>query len=145
MTKSFLTGLLMSITFFVSAQNIDKIINAKEVEKIEKILSADDMRGRKTFTPDIDKAAAFISNEFKEAGLQTLDNSGTYLQDFSLVQTHFISARAKLDNDTIATQNIVAFTSKPDLYFNEDSGYTKAYIKYKSGLEVNATIFCVAM
>ncbi|SRR5579871_282472 len=129
MTKSFLTGLLMSITFFVSAQNIDKIINAKEVEKIEKILSADDMRGRKTFTPDIDKAAAFISNEFKEAGLQTLDNSGTYLQDFSLVQTHFISARAKLDNDTIATQNIVAFTSKPDLYFNEDSGYTKAYIR----------------
>ena len=33
------------------SQNIDKIINTAEVERIEKILSADDMQGRKTFTP----------------------------------------------------------------------------------------------
>jgi hypothetical protein len=129
MKKIMFSGLLSSITLFVCAQNIDKIINASEVEKIEKILSADDMRGRKTFTPDIDRAAAFISSEFKEAGLKTLDNSGTYLQDFSLVQTHFTSAKAKFDNDTIATQDIVAFSSKPDLLITEDSGYTKVYIK----------------
>jgi hypothetical protein len=129
MKKLFLSGLLMSITFFVFAQNIDAIINAKEVERIEKILSADDMQGRKTFTPGIDKAAAFIIDEFKAAGLQTLDNDNSYLQDFSLVQTKFISAKARFDNDTIATQNIVAFTSNPDLYINEDSGYIKAFIK----------------
>jgi hypothetical protein len=129
MKKLFLTWLLATITFFVFAQNIDKIINANEVEKIEKILSADDMQGRKTFTPAIDKAADFISNEFKSAGLQTLNNSGSYLQKFSMVQTHLISAKAKLDNDTITMNNIVAFTSKPDLYITEDSNYTKAFIK----------------
>jgi hypothetical protein len=127
--KLVLTGLLFSITFFIYAQDIDRIINASEVEKIEKILSSDDMRGRKTFTADIDRAAQFIIGQFKEAGLQTLDNNGSYLQDFSLVQTHFISARARLDGDTIRTQDIVAFTSKPVLYFDQDSGYTKAYIK----------------
>ena len=63
MKKLFLSGLLTTITFFVFAQDINTIINAKEVERIEKILSADDMQGRKTFTPAIDKAADFIKIE----------------------------------------------------------------------------------
>lgn len=129
MKKLFLSGLLTTITFFVFAQDINTIINAKEVERIEKILSADDMQGRKTFTPAIDKAADFIVTEFKSAGLQTLNDNGNYLQEFFLAQTHLISAKAKLDNDTIATQDIVALTSKPDLIINENSGYTKAFIK----------------
>ena len=129
MKKLFLTWLLVTITFFVFAQNIDKIINANEVEKIEKILSADDMQGRKTFTPAIDNAADFIAGEFKSAGLQTLNNNGSYLQKFSMVQRHLISAKAKLDNDTIAINNIVALTSKPNLFITEDSNYTKAFIK----------------
>ena len=129
MKKIFFTALLMSTVFFINAQDINKIINATEVERIEKILSSDDMQGRKTFTPAIDKAADFIQKEFKNAGLETPNNSGTYLQDFSLTQTKFISAKARFDNDTIAQKNIVAFTSNPDLYVNEDSGYTKAYIK----------------
>ncbi len=44
--------LLVLITGFSSlfsfAQQVDTIINAAEVERIEKILSADDMQGRKT-------------------------------------------------------------------------------------------------
>jgi hypothetical protein len=129
MKKLFLSGLLTTITFFVFAQNINTIINAKEVERIEKILSADDMQGRKTFTPAIDKAADFIVTEFKSAGLQTLNDDGSYLQNFSLVQSHLISAKAKLDNDTVASQDIIILTSKPDLIINENSGYTKAFIK----------------
>jgi len=129
MKKNFLTGLLASITFFAFAQNTDKAINVKETERIEKILSSDEMQGRKTFTPAIDKAADFIQKEFKTIGLETPNNSGTYLQDFYLSQTKFISAKARFDNDTIATKNIVVFTSNPELYINEDSGYIKAFIK----------------
>ena len=47
-------------------KNIDKIISIAEVERIEKILSADDMQGRRTFTAGIDKAADFIESEFQE-------------------------------------------------------------------------------
>ncbi len=139
MRKLFLTGLLMPITFFVFSQDIDKIINAAEVERIEKILSSDEMQGRKTFTPAIDKAADFIQKEFKAIGLETPNNSGTYLQDFYLTQTKFISAKARFGNDTISTKNIVAFTSNPDLYINEDSNYTKAFIK--AGDNFNAEAF----
>ena len=51
LSKFLLPMLLMLNSLSAFSQNIDKIINAAEVERIEKILSADDMQGRKTFTP----------------------------------------------------------------------------------------------
>jgi len=129
MKKIMLIGLLMPITHFVFSQDIDKVINATEATRIEKILSSDEMQGRAAFTPAADKAAAFIQKEFKAIGLETPDNGGTYLQDFSLVKTKFISAKAKFDNDTISTKNIITFTSNPDLHINQDSGYIKVFIK----------------
>jgi hypothetical protein len=54
----------------VSAQNINAIINAKEVERIESVLSADNMAGRMTGTDGADKAAQFIAAEYKASGLK---------------------------------------------------------------------------
>ena len=62
--KSIVTLLLLICSTFSFAQSVDKIINVAEVERIERVLSSDDMEGRKTFTPGNDKAAAFIANEF---------------------------------------------------------------------------------
>ena len=124
-----LTGLSVTMHFFVFAQDINAIINAKEVERIEKILSADDMQGRAAFTPAIDRAADFIQKEFKTAGLETPANSGTYLQDFYITKTKFISANAILDGQVVDARNIVAFTSDLELYINQDSGYMKAFIR----------------
>ena len=73
-----MTGLFIVTTFCVFGQKADDIINAKEVERIEKVLAADDMRGRKTFSPEIDKAADFIAEEFKKAGLQTFNNASGF-------------------------------------------------------------------
>ena len=139
MKKMVLTGLLAMIAFFVFAQDINNSINATEAERIEKILSSDEMQGRAAFTPAIDKAAGFIEKEFKAIGLETADNTGTYLQDFNLIKTRFISAKARFDNDTIATKNIIAFTSNPELYINQDSGFIKAFIR--PGDSFNAEAF----
>ena len=68
MKHIFLTGLFIVTTFFVFGQSVDAIINAKEVDRIERTLSSDEMRGRRAFTPDADKAADFIADEFKKAG-----------------------------------------------------------------------------
>ena len=65
----------------VRSSDIDKIINVSEVTRIENILAADDMKGRKTFSPEIDKAADFIANEFKTAGLQIWSNIKEYKQE----------------------------------------------------------------
>jgi hypothetical protein len=129
--------ILISIVAF-SQKAIDEIINTGEVTRIENVLAADDMRGRKTFTPDIDKAAAFIAAEFKSAGLKTLNNSGSYLQEFSLVRPKFISASATLDGVSIEQKNIMVITSQAQLSINEKSWYEKAYIKAGANLSVES-------
>ncbi len=97
MKKFLMEGLFLLTTSFLLAQTkIDDIINVKEVERIEKTLSSDEMRGRKIFTPDIDKAADFIANEFKEAGLATLQpetgqgssDTGAYREEFNIGSGH---------------------------------------------------------
>jgi hypothetical protein len=41
---------------------------------LERILSADNMEGRRAFTPGIDKAS-FIESEFKKIGLETFNRA----------------------------------------------------------------------
>ncbi len=97
MKKFGLMGLLITTTSFLLAQtNIDDVINLKEVERIEKTLSSDDMRGRKIFSHDIDRAADFIANEFKKTGLENLqsgtrhtsDDTDNYRQKFTIGSGH---------------------------------------------------------
>ena len=130
MKKYLATGLFILTASFLFAQTkIDDIINAGEVERIEKTLSSDDMRGRRAFTPDIDRAADFISDEFKKIGLQTFNNSKTYKQDFVMVRPKFISASASFDGNAIDEKNIIIITCQPELHIDESSGYSLASIK----------------
>jgi Zn-dependent M28 family amino/carboxypeptidase len=141
MKKLLVTGLLVSNTLFLLAQNIDAIINVKEVERIERTLAADDMRGRKTFSPDIDRAANFIAAEFKKAGLQTLNNSGSYRQEFAMVRPKFISATAVLDGVSTDQKNIIVITCQPQLKIDEHAGYEKALVKAGANLQTEARKF----
>ena len=131
MKKISLIGLLMTTTFFVFGQKADNIINAKEVERIEKVLAADEMRGRKTFTPEIDKAADFIADEFKKAGLQTFNGASGFRQDFTMVSPKFISGSATFDNDQVDFKNVIVITCQPGFNINEKSGYEK--VKLEAG------------
>ena len=84
--KKFLASLLfLSIALISSAQSARNTINEKYVERVETVLSADSMQGRKAFTPGIEKAADFISEEFKKIKLQPLIGSATYKQTFSII------------------------------------------------------------
>jgi hypothetical protein len=108
-------------------QSIDKVINAQEVERIEKTLSSDEMRGRKIFTPDIDRAADFIAAEFKKAGIQPVkDNS--YMQEFAMVRTTPVSASGKMNGRTIAEKDIAAISAKEELSVSQASGYKQVLI-----------------
>ncbi|MBS1631520.1 MAG: M20/M25/M40 family metallo-hydrolase [Bacteroidetes bacterium] len=141
MKSIFLTGLLSITAFFVYGQNIDDIINAKEVERIEKTLSSDEMRGRKAFTPDIDRAADFIAGEFKNSGIQTWKNSGSYLQEFFMVRAKMISAAAELDGTVLDPKNIAINSSHEELKVNASSGYEIATIKAGGNLLREASVF----
>lgn len=131
MKKVIITGLFIVTTFFVFGQDIDAIINAKEVERIEKTLSADDMMGRRAFTPHLDKAAVFIAEEFKLAGLQLLYSANSYLQEFEMVTPKFLNGSCTFDNDEVDFKNVIVITCEPGFHISEKSGYEK--IKLEPG------------
>jgi peptidase M28-like protein len=141
MKKIFVLGLLLSTGLLNYGQNADGVINAKEVERIERVLSADDMMGRRAFTPFIDKAADFIAEEFKKAGLQTVNGNNGYKQDFVMVRTKFISATGNFDGELLDIKNIIVATCQPQLKITHASGYEKVFIKTGANLQSEARTY----
>ena len=58
-------------------------IDTTTVRKHLYTLAADDMQGRATGTPGIEKAAQYIEGEFKRIGLKTYDSLTSYRQTFT--------------------------------------------------------------
>lgn len=139
--KKLCLGICLLSVSFLQAQQIDQIVNAKEVERIEKVLSADDMQGRRTFSAGIEKAASFIAEEFKQTGLQTWNNSATYLQEFVMIKPKFIGATCSFDNLAVDTKDVIVVTSKTELAITEQSGYERARIAAGANLFSEASKF----
>ncbi len=114
---------LLFCNTFLFAQSIDKIITVNEVERIEKILSADDMQGRKVFTPGIDKAAAFIASEFEKNNLTFYGNNKSYFQEFSMVKSKPIVINGMIDTDSLNAFNVAANTTAIELSINSLNDY----------------------
>ena len=129
MRQASLFFLLVICNNILFAQDINAIINATAVKRIEQILSSDNMQGRAAFTAGAEKAADFISNEFKAAGLQTWDNNPSYRQSFAIIKTKLDAISASLDDHPIQPNQIQAFTSGTDISINQNSGYQKVFIK----------------
>ncbi len=119
----YITILCTLLSSQVIAQEVSSIINKSETERVEKFLSSDELEGRRTFSKGIDKAANFIANEFKQAGLNKLNNSNTYLQSFSKLSAKFVSASGTFDGVALDTKNLIVVSAEPIVSINETSGY----------------------
>lgn len=128
MKKTLLSLLFCSASTLAMTQSIDEIINAQEVERIEKTLSADDMQGRKVYTPGLEKAADFIAAEFKNIGLKTLNGLTTYRQEFLMLQPKLISVAATLDGQVLDPKNVIVVTTEAEFSITQASGYELAFI-----------------
>jgi hypothetical protein len=121
--KNFFLFVWLAVNATTEAQRIDQLINIAEVERIESVLSADDMQGRKPNTPGIEKAAAFIANEFRAAGLNYFDTLTSYRQSFTVTRAKLISANGTVGDAAIDPSNIIAFSHDALLSFTENDGY----------------------
>jgi Peptidase family M28 len=129
MKKIILTITAGFISLLSFSQNIDKIINAAEVERIETILSADDMQGRKTFTPGIDKAADFIAAEFAKSKLGYFGNATNYFQDIVMVKAKALEISGTLDNEALNSSNVAANSTMADLHIGSLKDYELVVVK----------------
>lgn len=120
--------ILLLITTVTFAQDVNKLIPAKEVLRIETFLAADELKGRKPGTPEIDKAADFIANEFKNSGLKYFGGLDSYKQSFTNIRTRFLSATATIDTEKIDETNVIAITTDSLLKINETASFKKVVI-----------------
>jgi hypothetical protein len=105
--KKFIIALaLLAVSAGGFAQDVDKMIKQDDVERIIKTLSADDMQGRATFTPGIEKAAQFIEGEYKQIGLQPMEGNSGYRQNFSMIKTVPVKAEVTINDTAIAADNV---------------------------------------
>lgn len=114
---------LLFVNISANAQNIDKIINENSVKNILSVLASDDMRGRKAFSPDIDRAADFIASEFKKTKLKYAEGQNSYLQKFSVYKTAVNTLSGTINNEPVNKDNIVVVSTSPSLQINQKSGY----------------------
>jgi hypothetical protein len=102
------------------AQDVNKLIQQNDVERLIKTLSADDMQGRGTFTLGIDKAATFIEGEFKKIGLQPLKGNASYRQSFTVYRTTPTLMQVSIEGQPIAANNI-AIAGGADFTWKNDA------------------------
>jgi hypothetical protein len=129
MKKLHLLLLFTTIVYISFGQSVNSIIELSEVQRIETILAADNMQGRKAFTPAADKAADFISNEFKKIGLAPLEGNTGFKQTFTMVSSKNTKISASIDGSTVEAKNVIPFTSSSELRIAETSGFAKVFIK----------------
>ncbi len=122
MKKIIVTVVSLCCIYISEAQSIDKIISAKKVKRIEKILAADNMQGRRTFTPGIEKASAFIESEFKKAGLQTFNGASNYRQEFFMYESKNTASKIMIDGQSIQDSLVVVFSYQPQVALTEKNG-----------------------
>lgn len=82
MKKTIYTLIVLLFTQVAWAQDINKVITRTYVDRLIKTLSSDEMEGRASFSPGIDRAAKFIESEFESIGLLPLAGESEFRQSF---------------------------------------------------------------
>jgi hypothetical protein len=130
MRKLFVTGLLISTTSFLFAQkNVDAFINAKEVERIERVLASDEMQGRKAFTPAIDRAADFIAGEFAKSKLTFWKDSKSYFQEFVMTKAKAKEISGTLDGEALNENNVALNTTSAEINISSLKDYEVVFVR----------------
>ncbi|WP_343330499.1 M28 family peptidase [Polaribacter staleyi] len=136
MKKINLVYILLVATIFSCKESAKVIKSEKIVAKIDSVtvkkhlytLASDDMEGRKTGTPGIEKAAKYIENEFKRIGLTTYDTLQNYRQTFT-----FTDKRSKKELTTSNIIGVLEGKSKKNEIVVVSAHYDHLGIKHKEG------------
>ena len=107
---------ITSLPLAIAAQTTQE-----DVSEIMKTLSADEMKGRKVFTPHIEEAADFIAEKFSEFGLQTLDEEDDYLQEFHMESISLENSRITVDGNALDTDNFFVLASNRNIRWSENA------------------------
>jgi peptidase M28-like protein len=126
--KIFTLVVSVGITTVAFAQDVNKLIKQEDVTRIISTLASDDMRGRETFTPDIERAAQFIESEYKKIGLQPMKGDDGYRQNFTLTRVIPVKSSVTINGKTLAKDSIVAMCSDTSMTWSNVADLQIAHI-----------------
>lgn len=96
-------------------------VDEREVQHTIATLADDRLKGRGIFTPEIEKAAAFIAEEFEVAGLKPLDDgAGDYLQRFQVTQIRPVLTEIVLNGEVVNEESGFILSDQAGLNWNAD-------------------------
>jgi hypothetical protein len=121
MKKTIIALALLAATTYSFGQDVDKLIKQDEVAQVIKTLSADDMQGRATFTPGIEKAAQYIESQYKQAGLVPLTGNKDFRQNFTMTRITAVKTLVNIDGKLIPQDSIFTNTSATTLNWSNNS------------------------
>ncbi len=111
-TKYILLILVLGACAF--AQTIT--ISEKNVSRIVQTLSSDDMRGRSALAPaDIERATAFIENEFKQIGLSPLPGLQGFRQSFTKERVRPGNIDVTADGKPIPNEEVLVISDNKNI------------------------------
>jgi len=120
MKKIIPLALLVGAAVVTSACN-SNTIEQKQVVKDITYLASDELKGRANFSPEITKAAAYIGQRFKAAGLVPLAGEASFEQAFTLYNISVSDAKLRINGELVERANIAVATSHETLTWNDVS------------------------
>jgi hypothetical protein len=120
MKKLIFLFLLFTTQLFAQNPNrkLNRFVKEKNVKRIIKTLSANEMKGRSAYKPDeMELATAFIENEFEKIGLQKLPGLNTFRQNISHRKIAPNSIEVKIDGKALADSNFILVSDNEEVIF----------------------------
>ncbi|MGZ4001500.1 MAG: M20/M25/M40 family metallo-hydrolase [Mucilaginibacter sp.] len=111
MKKTIALFAFLALVSYSYAQNVNKLIKQEDVTRVISTLASDDMQGRATFTPGIEKAAKFIESEYKQIGLEPMKGNDGYRQNFTMVKTAPTMIQVTINGNAIVLDNLAVSSS----------------------------------
>ena len=98
--------------------------SVKEVEETLTKLSANELRGRQAFSPEILEAAAIVSGGFKSAGLKEVPGGPNFLQEFNMVRSSIKMVKeARVADETIPAEKLICQCNDQNIKISQGAGY----------------------
>ncbi|MEO6524117.1 MAG: M20/M25/M40 family metallo-hydrolase [Mucilaginibacter sp.] len=119
---------LLGVFTQMKAQDVNKNIKEKNVKRIIKTLSADNMLGRATGTPGIEKAAKFIEKEYKKIGLVPLSGNSSFRQNFNMAKILPLKTEITINGKVIAADSALVISGAPAIHWASNSDVEVAKI-----------------
>ena len=103
------------------AQNVNTLIKQSDVERIIGTLAADDMQGRATFTPGIEKAAKFIESEYKKIGLKPFPGDDGFRQNFTMTRVTPVKTLVEINQKLVPADSVFASTTATSINWSNNA------------------------